>query len=107
MIEKRRTPRLSVNLPVILRHQGRLIPATALNISCGGMSIRAEDTEITSESPVEIIFDIGEIKDISLRGQVTRIDSATQETVDLGLRFTNLFSIGHKTVEEYVRKNLN
>lgn len=107
MLEKRRHQRLSVDLPVTLRYKGRLLPATALNISCGGMFIRAEDRTILNNEQVEIIFDLGEKqKDISMRGKITRVDPS-DDSSDVGVQFTNVFSLGHKAILEYLGKNLN
>lgn len=107
MTEKRRHERINVKLPVILRYDGRLIPATMLNISCGGVFIRAEDSSILSNSNVEITFDIDDQnKDISMRGNVTRVDSK-EETSDFGVEFVNLFSQSFKALQEYLGKNHN
>lgn len=107
MLEKRRHRRVAVNVPVILRHGGRLLPATMMNLSCGGMLLRTEGSDISAEGPVEVIFDLGEYgKDISMRGRITRLDTASEEA-DMGVQFTNLFSISHKAIQEYLRKNLN
>ena len=108
MQEKRRYERLAVDLPVILRHGGRLIPATALNLSCGGMYLHADHHDIRPDLPVEVIFDLGDDqRDISMRGQILRVDREGQEPAGLGIRFTNLFSLSHKAVEHYVHQNLN
>lgn len=107
MLEKRRHRRLDVDLPVILRHKGRLLPATILNLSCGGMCLRADAEEISENGNVEVIFDLGEEKrDLSLRGRITRIETAA-ETSTVGVQFTNLFSLSHKAIEEYLRKHQN
>ncbi|MFH0799811.1 MAG: PilZ domain-containing protein [Pseudomonadota bacterium] len=107
MSEKRRHQRLDVNLPVTLRHDGRLIPATALNISCGGMFIRANDPGLKANASVEIIFDLGaRQKDLSMRGRITHVVTSADAT-DAGVQFTNLFSVSHKAIEEYLGQNLN
>jgi len=107
MLEKRRYRRVSMDLPVVLRHKGRLLPATMLNLSCGGMLLKAEGKEIAPEGSVEVIFDLGEYgRDISMRGQVARFE-AGDNTANMGVQFTNLFSLSHKAVQEYLRKNLN
>jgi PilZ domain len=105
-MEKRRFPRFAVKLPVTLRHKGKLIPATATNISCGGMFIAAESIDISEEHPVEVIFDLDENRDLSMRGLVTRIDS-DKETSGLGVQFTSFFSDSHKVVQNYINSNLN
>ncbi len=109
MKEKRRHERVEVDLPVILRHSGKLIPATVLNISCGGMYIRAYDAKIDSSHPVEIIFDLSEEqRDVAMRGQITRLEEReVQNHIDIGVQFTSLFSLSHKAIEQYVNKNLN
>ncbi len=107
MLEKRRYGRLSVQLPVILRHGGRFIPATMLNISCGGMYLSVEQSSLSKDPSVEVIFDLNEKeRDISMRGQITRIDDADDHT-GMGIQFTNLFSLSHKTIQQYVNKHLN
>jgi Tfp pilus assembly protein PilZ len=78
-----------------------------LNLSCGGVFIRTEGRQVASDTPVELIFDLGEkAKDISMRGRVIRVESGKEGT-DVGVEFTNLFSLSHKTVQEYLGKNLN
>ena len=107
MEERRRHKRLQISLPVILRHEGRIIPATALNISCGGMYIRADESGIEGTKPVEVIFDLGEQdKDIAMRGNITRSESSADHT-GLGVQFTNLFSLSHKAIDRYLKNHLN
>lgn len=107
MLEKRRYRRLDVSLPVTLRHNGRLLPATMLNVSCGGMYLKAEATDFSSDTPIEVIFDLGgEKRDLSMRGRITRVE-AGGEDANVGVQFTNLFSLSHKAIQEYLRKNLN
>lgn len=105
MYEKRRHQRINVNLPVILRHCGRLLPATLINLSCGGMHLKTEATNINDGGRVEVIFDLGKHhRDLSMRGQITRV-KADQKTVEVGIRFTNLFSLGHKEIQTYLQNN--
>jgi hypothetical protein len=110
MLEKRRYQRLDVRLPVILRYQGRLVPATILNLSCGGACIHTENQDLDMDSSVELIFDLdaGQ-RDVSMRGSVVRREKFPLETdgCTAGIRFSNLFSDGHKAVQDYLRKNLN
>lgn len=107
MEERRRFCRLALDLPVTLRHDGRLIPATVLNISCGGMSLRAEAADIADGGSVEVIFDLNEEKrDLSLLGRITRI-SEQDEASEMGVQFTNLFSLSYKAVQEYLQKHLH
>jgi len=107
MDDRRRHHRIQVTLPVILRHAGRIIPATAVNLSCGGMYIRADQRDIAMDKPVEVIFDLAEgERDVSLRGKITRVDESG-ETTGLGVQFTNLFSQSHKALTEYLNKHLN
>lgn len=111
MIEKRRYQRLNVTLPVTIRHRGRLIPATMLNLSCGGACIRTADQDLDIDSSVEIIFDLDESsRDVSMRGSVVHIAGASERESDsttAGIRFSNLFSDGHKAIQDYLRKNFN
>lgn len=107
MLEKRRYQRLEIDLPVILRYDGRLLPATILNISCGGVCLRASETAFLNKAPVEIIFDLNEKqRDISMSGTITRVDPSP-DAANVGIQFTNLFSLSYKTIQEYLGKNLN
>ncbi len=106
MKERRRYPRLDIDLPVILRHDGRFIPATILNLSCGGMCIRTDGADLVADKPAEIIFDLGEDnRDLSLRGEIVRRDA--DDSSSAGIQFTNLFSEGYTAVQEYLRTHLN
>lgn len=106
MQERRRFKRLDVNLPVTLRCRGNLIPATVLNISCGGMCLFTDNPEVTDENNVEVIVDLSAAElDISVRGKIVRTTSGMQKKV--GIRFTNLYSVGHKVLEKYIRRHGN
>ena len=107
MTEKRLYRRIDLELPVVLRHGGRLLPATMLNLSCGGMRLRSDVKDIEKGGPVEVIFDLGEHgKDLSLRGRVTRVEGS-EDSSDVGVEFTNLFSLSHRAIQEYLRTNFN
>jgi c-di-GMP-binding flagellar brake protein YcgR len=108
MRNKRRFKRVDANLPVTLRCDGRLIPATTLNISCGGVCLHINEAEFAwlDSSDVELIIDLSQgQRDISLRGEVTRVDKDGKPTV--GVKFTNLYTIGHQTLERFINKHLN
>ncbi len=105
-MEKRRHPRVTVELPVTIRHKGKLIPATAVNVSCGGMFLETEGTDLTENSPVEITFDLNEeARDISLCGVISRVES--EEKPRIGVQFGSVFSAGHKALREFLRRHLN
>ncbi|MBN1283681.1 MAG: PilZ domain-containing protein [Proteobacteria bacterium] len=107
MEERRRHQRLGIELPVILRHRGRIIPATALNISCGGMYIRADQQCISNNRPIEVIFDLSDKdRDVAMRGNITRVEESGTET-GIGIRFTNLFSLSHKAIERFLKTRSN
>ena len=110
MREKRRHKRLDLALPVILRCGGRLIPATMLNLSCGGARIRAEETDFSENAPVELIFDLNnQTYDISMRGNIVHSaeDPTAQTGCIAGVQFAGVISDSHKAVEDYLKKNLN
>lgn len=107
MAEKRNYPRLDVKLPVTLRYKGRLIPATMLNLSCGGMCVKAEGVELAGDAKVEVVFDLDENKkDISINGRVMHVVNDDSSST-MGLRFTNIFSLSRKAIAEYLGENLN
>lgn len=96
--------RVDVKLPVTLRFNGRLIPATALNLSCGGVMLDAEAVEAQPESGVEVVLDLGALeKDVTIRGEV-----AWQDTIGgnsrVGIRFTNLFTMGYDAISQYLNR---
>jgi hypothetical protein len=103
-MEKRRHRRVSVDLPVTIRHKGKLIPATALNVSCGGMYLETEGEGLSENTPIEVTFDLnGESRDVSLCGVVSRVETAPRPRV--GVEFANFFSAGHKALREFLRKH--
>lgn len=107
MFEKRRNPRIDVDLPIVLRHQGRFIEATMLNLSCGGIYVTTKDVNIDDATPVEVIFDLdADQRDVALMGKIRRVESRKSET-GVGIQFSNLFSGSHKAVQDYLRKNLD
>lgn len=101
MKEKRRHHRVSVDIPVILRHKGRLIPATAVNVSSSGMYIAVDHPEVSGSGSVEIIFDLtNECRDVSLRGQIVRM--TTGEEKKIGVEFTNPYTVNHQALEKFI-----
>lgn len=108
MQEKRRFRRLDVELPVTLRCGGRLVPATALNISCGGVCIDVESNELdlTGKKKVEVIIDLAQgERDVSLRGEIIRVEG--DQAPRLGIKFTNLYTVGHQTLEKFINRSCN
>lgn len=108
MEDKRRFPRLDVDLPVTIRCDGRLIPATALNISSGGLCLSSEMPLPPNfqYKKIELIIDLsGTDRDVSVRGEVVHIDKGDQ--FRLGVKFTNLYTVGHQAVQEFVNSHLN
>ena len=94
------------DLPVTLRHQGKLIPAVALNVSCGGMYVETETRELGLNSTVEVTFDLdSENRDVSLCGVISRVEDAPKPRI--GIQFGSFFSAGHKTLREFLRKHVN
>lgn len=99
MIDRRRSPRIALELPVTLRHGGRFIPATALNMSNGGMLVQASDQQVNLTAPVEIVFDLDAThRDVALRGSILRADATS-----FGIQFTNTFSESHRMLQEFLR----
>lgn len=106
MQDKRKYPRLDVNLPVTLRYKGSLIPATVLNISCGGICLSTDSSEVEEDGSAEVILDLSASeRDISVRGEVVRTTEGRQKKI--GIQFTNLFSVGHQAIEKFIKKYTN
>ncbi len=103
LIERRESPRFPVRLPVTLRHNGKLIPATTENMSCGGMSLCAAVSQLTVGGNVEVVVDLTEIeRDVTLRGTVVRLDP--QDSKKMGIQFVNLLSGGHDSLQRFLKK---
>ncbi|PIR21345.1 MAG: hypothetical protein COV45_00955 [Deltaproteobacteria bacterium CG11_big_fil_rev_8_21_14_0_20_47_16] len=103
LIERRESARIDVNLPVTLRHNGKLIPATAENVSCGGMRLNAATNNVVPGGHVEVVLDLGEMeKDVTLRGTVVRLDAQDQKKV--AIQFVNLLSNGHASLQRFLKK---
>ncbi len=106
-MEKRRHKRLEMQIPVTLRCNGKLLPATATNISVGGICIKPENFEnIDKDDQVEINFDLNEEnRDLSLRGAVARINSSADSCI--GIKFANFNSTSHKMLRQYLHRELH
>ena len=105
-MEKRNHPRMSVLIPATIRCRGRLFPATALNVSCGGIYLEIEVESLTENTAVEVTFDLdNENRDISLCGTIARVENNTQPRV--GVQFGSQFSQSHKVLREFLRRNFN
>ncbi len=105
-MEKRRHPRVALDLPVTVRHKGKLIPATAVNVSCGGMYLVTEGETLSENSSIEVTFDLNdEARDVSLCGVISRVESTDRPRI--GVQFGNFFSSGHKALREFLRRHLN
>ncbi|MBU4484750.1 PilZ domain-containing protein [bacterium] len=106
MDERRKEQRIDAELPVTLRCRGRLIPATALNISCGGACLQFDNSLVEEHDRIEVIVDLENHKrDVALSGEVVR--KQAQDSITVGVKFTNLFTIAHKSLEEFIKKNLH
>ena len=106
MLERRRAPRIHVELPVVLRHRGRFVPATAVNLSSGGMLIHSDDSNVSTTGQVEILFDLDhEHRDVALRGNVLRVDGT--HPTNLGIQFTTVFSEAHRVIQRYLEAKLS
>lgn len=106
MQERRRYKRLLVDLPVTLRYKGSLIPATALNVSCGGMCLSTDNPAVNDANNVEVIIDLSAAElDISVRGQIVRVTEGDDKNI--GVQFTNLYSLGHQAIEKFINKRNN
>lgn len=105
-MEKRRHPRVELDIPVTLRHKGKLIPATVLNVSCGGMYLVADGEDLAENTTVEVTFDLdGEHRDVSVCGVVSRVEKTDRPRI--GVQFGSFFSAGHKALREFLKKHLN
>lgn len=102
--ERRHYERVPVQLPVTVRYRGRLIPATARNVSCGGMMLDTSGATFAEQDALELIFDLSALdRDITLRGEVVCSElSDTGRRV--GVQFMNLFSIGHEAVTRFLKR---
>jgi c-di-GMP-binding flagellar brake protein YcgR len=102
LAERRTQPRLDVDLPVTLRYDGRLIPATALNVSSGGMCLSVPEREFRDDGEMEIILDLSSVeRDITVRGKVVRYEDNVSKRI--GLQFTNLYTVGHRSIENFLK----
>lgn len=102
LIERRESPRVPVQLPVTLRHNGCLLPAQTVNISCGGMCLAASSAEIVIKGPIEIILDLTATeRDITLRGEVLRVNG--QDSSELAIQFVNRLAEGHSALQKFLK----
>lgn len=103
--ERRHYDRVPLELPVTIRYRGRLIPATAHNLSCGGMLLDARGASFVEHDSLELIFDLSSLeRDVTLRGEIRRI-AADGPKSHIGVQFINLFSLGHEAVTRFLKRH--
>lgn len=108
MIEKRQYKRLSVELPVTLRCRGKLIPATVLNISTGGVCLETDDVVANTNDKVEVVVDLDKRKkDVSLCGEVVRAEETGENDSVVGIKFDNFSTSNFKSLKEFLVSNLD
>lgn len=101
-VERRRNPRVVVDVPVTLRYKGRFIPAVTKDISVSGLSVLTNDPAISNEGAVEVVADLSyQLKDVALTGTIVRVTSGREKTI--AIRFTNPKSPGFFRLEEFVK----
>ena len=105
-LEKREHPRFEIEVPVTLRTQGKLIPAATLDLSAGGICVLADFNEEIPEGAVEVVMDLSrELKDVSLRGHILRMQRGIGQKV--AIQFVPLDSKGYRDLEKFLRNRLH
>ena len=104
--DRRKHPRLEMDLPVTLRYKGRFIPATAKNISVGGMALSTDDPSVTEDGPVEVVADRSyELKDVALCGTILRVSGGPEKII--AVQFSKPHSLSHQTLERFIQSRLS
>lgn len=102
--DRRRHQRVDVQLPVTIRFRGRLIPATAMNLSCGGVQLDTGKAILQGTEKVELVLDLSELeRDIPIQGEIAWCEVLDRKSC-VGIRFTNLFTLGHEAIDRYMRR---
>ncbi|MFH1874331.1 MAG: PilZ domain-containing protein [Pseudomonadota bacterium] len=106
-MEKRRHKRLDLQIPVTVRCNGKLLPATATNVSVGGMCIKTEAfDDVKKDDLVEVYFDLDEKRrDLSLRGAIARVNGSADHNI--GVQFGNFHSESHKILRQFLHRELH
>lgn len=103
--ERRKHKRVEMEMPVTLRTQGRLLPASTVNLSLGGACLLADYNEKISEGDAEIVFDFEKkSKEVALTGKVLRFEKGIGQKVVV--QFTRPFSKGHQTLTKFLLEYL-
>lgn len=99
--ERRKHKRVEMEMPVTLRTQGRLLPASTVNVSLGGVCLLTDYNEKISEGLTEVLFDLPKkLKDVSLTGKILRFEKGIGQKV--AVQFTRPFSKGHQTLTKFL-----
>lgn len=105
MSDKRRHQRFGTEIPAVVRHLGRLIPASIKNVSTGGMFVVTESNDVSSTSPLELIFDLGNSNgELSVMGRIRHLERTDDEAY-LGVQFTTPFADGMKGILSFCSSN--
>lgn len=101
--DRRTYPRSPVNLPVVVRYGGALLPAVTHNLSCGGMSLSVTGAAVQSATHLELIFDLPEAeRDVSLRAAIVRA-KPNSASAEFGVQFINMFSDDHDALVRFLQ----
>ena len=74
--------------------------AEAINVSECGMLVNADDSDISSESMVEVVFDISGRRDLSAMARIRHLER-TDVSASFGIQFLTPFSDGVRAVRSY------
>src|SRR3989338_5312346 len=90
--DRRSSTRFDLHLPVVLRHQGKILEANMVNLSCGGVCLQTNHADLEFSGNVEVMLDLNEqYKDVALTGWI--VWSAGEKEQTLGIQFTNQYSL--------------
>ncbi|MBN2565897.1 MAG: PilZ domain-containing protein [Candidatus Eisenbacteria bacterium] len=88
-MERRRHPRVDLNLPAIYRSAHRTMDTYVRNLSQGGLALAAPHVDLTGTECELLVTLPGRADQLALHGKIIWIDTST-ETPTMGFRFDQL-----------------
>ena len=102
-MERRKFHRHKVNFPITLRFDGRLLEASPVDVSQGGICLQTDYASTSINGSVEVIIDLNEQwKDIGLMGRVVHTETEAGQTI--GVQFAKSEKENQKILENYLKR---
>lgn len=106
--EKRHYQRLQCELPVLLEFEGETVAATSGNVSCGGMYLPLNRTDVAEDTPVIAFINLPDKpRAVRLPARVRRLEKDVGDNPSgLAIEFEGLYDSNRLEIDRFVKWKL-